>query len=99
MTAKHTPGPFLNSQGYIVGKGGYTIAHVNSHNTCEGAANARLIAAAPALLETLKGLILAKDKVFYAEKDGGAVLALMRARLDDAASAASAAINQAEGES
>lgn len=67
---KHTPGDWLNSQGYIVCKGGYTVAHVNSHNTTEGSANADLIARAPALLaenETLRAqnaeLVRALDAV------------------------------------
>lgn len=51
---KHTPAKWADIKGYIVVKGGHTIASVNSYNTFEGKANARLIAAAPDLLAALK---------------------------------------------
>lgn len=50
----HTQGPWADIKGYIVVKGGRTLASVNSHNTSEGKANARLVAAAPDLLEAAK---------------------------------------------
>ena len=57
MSAKATPGLWAESQGVIFAKGGVNIAHVNSHNTTEGRANALLLAAAPAMLEALTDLL------------------------------------------
>ena len=53
MNAKHTPGTWSIDGLHIVGNG-YSIAHINSHRTTEGRANAHLIAAAPELLEALE---------------------------------------------
>jgi hypothetical protein len=47
----HTPGPWADICGYITIKGGRNVASVNSHNTTEGKANARLIASAPDMVE------------------------------------------------
>lgn len=65
-TPKHTPGPWFYSQEsidpdwYIVTiNGGLIVANVNSH--CRQVANARLIAAAPDLLETLRFLVRAVE--------------------------------------
>ena len=52
MKQKHTPGPWSINGNKIDGNG-YHIVSVNSHRTSEGEANARLIAAAPELLEAL----------------------------------------------
>ena len=63
MTDKHTPGPWvvLNA-GATVSRYGYadsaeTIADVRHKPDGESAANAALIAAAPELLEALRGMI------------------------------------------
>ena len=53
MNTKHTPGTWLIDGMHIIGNG-YSIAHINSHRTTEGRANASLIAAAPELLEALE---------------------------------------------
>lgn len=49
----HTPGPWADIKGYIVVRGGHTIASVNSYNSFEGRLNSRLIAAAPDMLDCL----------------------------------------------
>lgn len=46
MNAKHTPGKWSIDGMHIIGNG-YSIAHINSHRTTEGRANASLIASAP----------------------------------------------------
>ena len=56
MNTKHTPGPWTIDGLHISGNG-YSIAHINSHRTTEGRANADLIAAAPELLEALENLL------------------------------------------
>ena len=63
MEHKHTPGPWSINGNKIDGNG-YHIVSVNSHRTSEGEANARLIAAAPELLEIVKS-ILADDMMQY----------------------------------
>jgi hypothetical protein len=66
MTTQHTPGPWLYTQEGvdafgIVKPDGYSIVHLaalhNSTSASELPANARLIAAAPDLLDALRGLI------------------------------------------
>lgn len=52
-TVQHTPGPWTMNGPTLRGNG-YNIGSVNSHRTSEGAANARLIAAAPELLAALR---------------------------------------------
>ena len=65
--AKHTPGPWLFDYGTVPpdGPGTYADIYVDGGDTIiahfnnlipEGLANARLIAAAPAMLEALQGL-------------------------------------------
>lgn len=54
---KHTPAKWADIKGYIVVKGGHTIASVNSYNTSEGKANARLISAAPELIDLVREMI------------------------------------------
>ena len=49
MTKAHTQGQWSIEGSKVVGNG-YNIAHVNSHATSEGKANARLISTAPELL-------------------------------------------------
>lgn len=49
----HTPGPLKTNGSTLVGDG-YNIGSVNAHRTNEGMCNARLIAAAPDLLEALQ---------------------------------------------
>ncbi len=65
IMTQHTPGPwklnpamdFSGTWDAWLGKDGVTIAHIQSHKSKElTTANARLIAAAPELLEALKGL-------------------------------------------
>ena len=63
MEHKHTPGPWSINGNKIDGNG-YHIVSVNSHRTSDGEANARLIAAAPELLEIVKS-ILADDMMQY----------------------------------
>lgn len=57
MDAKFTPGEWSVICNKVDGNG-YHIASINSHATTEGAANARLIAAAPELLEALESPVL-----------------------------------------
>jgi hypothetical protein len=54
MTDKHTPGPWGDKQVLIRGATFLAIAHFQSK---EAEANARLIAAAPDLLEALKWMV------------------------------------------
>jgi hypothetical protein len=53
MNTQHTPGQWLASAGQVHDAHGSLIAVVMAHDTPVGAANARLIAAAPELLEAL----------------------------------------------
>jgi hypothetical protein len=54
MSTKHTPGPWTTNGDWIKQPGidGFSIAHLIGHK--EKQANARLIASAPELLETLR---------------------------------------------
>ena len=56
MNTKHTPGTWLIDGMHIIGNG-YSIAHINSHRTTEGRANASLIASAPKMFDLLVELI------------------------------------------
>jgi hypothetical protein len=67
MTTKHTPGPWASNK-YTTSVSvplkaidceriGFSIVFVNGHREKEAAANARLIAAAPDLLEALKEML------------------------------------------
>ncbi len=63
----HTPGPWVNSSGYITATDGSEITDVAwSGSDPEGKANARLIAAAPEMLATLQRL----REVFEQLSDG-----------------------------
>ena len=54
----HTPGPWINSSGYITATDGSEITDVAwSGSDPEGKANARLIAAAPELLAVCRNLL------------------------------------------
>jgi len=55
MKAKHTPGNWSHQDGKI--RAEYNIAHINGCRTTEGEANAKLIAAAPELLEALQNCL------------------------------------------
>lgn len=61
-STQHTPGPWT-MRGPSLRANGYNIGSVNSHGTTEGAANARLIAAAPDLLAAC-GELLATVKIY-----------------------------------
>ncbi len=61
--ATHTPGPWLVSETFAIGPAGEVVACTpNNHPRRE--ANARLIAAAPELLEALEGLLKDYIQVF-----------------------------------
>lgn len=104
MTApKHTPGPWFYSQEsidpdwYIVKiNGGLIVANVNSH--LRQVANARIIAAAPDLLEALHAIVEARDALEAARmlSDFGGECAAQEF-VDRAIYAARAAIAKAEG--
>ena len=53
MTDQHTPGPWGNDREPVIVRGLTWVAHAN-YPTETGEANARLIAAAPELLEALE---------------------------------------------
>lgn len=66
MTTKHTPGPWKHGKtlgvingadGSLVATTGYRVTAVPDGQECEDDANARLIAAAPEMLEALKAFI------------------------------------------
>lgn len=91
-SSKHTPGPWFYSQEsidhdwYIVTiNGGLIVANVNSH--WRQVANARLVAAAPDLLEALKAVVSAWEVTGPIEA---------AERMDAAIHAARAAIAKAE---
>lgn len=74
--AKHTSGPWevltpeKPLEGFehaVTNRAGAALAWVLPHRDEEGAANARLIAAAPELLAALKGFLHADPDVFAAE--------------------------------
>lgn len=62
VAAKHTAGPWLVSETFAVGPAGEIVA-CTPHNHSRKEANARLIAAAPELLEALQGLVRFTDAV------------------------------------
>ena len=91
--AKHTPGPWKQHPDYPliikednapISDEGVTIANTTAHegsgyfpNPSQGRANARLIAAAPELLEALQEIVAAADGAGWAQLD--ATLANARA--------------------
>jgi hypothetical protein len=70
---KHTKGPWRASGGSLTvpkchvmsgnGKDSYALAHVFGESDTERMANARLIAAAPELLEALKGTVAELERM------------------------------------
>lgn len=75
---KHTPGPWqMSRHGNLVGSNGATVVVwgsglTNAHRGPEAEANARLISAAPALLEALTRLLrTAEDELYDAEHAPG----------------------------
>jgi hypothetical protein len=56
MTDQHTPGPWGDDRKPVVVRGLTWVAHAN-YPTITGEANARLIAAAPDMLEALEDLL------------------------------------------
>jgi hypothetical protein len=69
--AQHTPAPWADICGYITIKSGHNVASVNSHNTSEGKANARLIAAAPDLYAAAEFAKAAIEALRGYEADAG----------------------------
>jgi hypothetical protein len=56
--AKHTPGPWFQHEGEVIAaEYGLISRAYYGHPDSQNAANARLIAAAPELLEALKGMV------------------------------------------
>jgi hypothetical protein len=97
MEAKHTPGPWeydAESEQIIAPKCGYqwtappTIARIVSLDYDEDDGNARLIAAAPDLLEALRKIAAIEDKMFGGDWD----------EIEEARMVARAAIARATGE-
>ena len=80
---KHTPGPWRVANGVQIRSARDQIAKVWMMRNGEGNANARLIAAAPELLEALKAVTLSTDAVAY-----GAALHQARAAIAKAGGAA-----------
>ena len=77
--SKHTPGPWASNE-YTTSVSvplkavdceriGFSIVFVNGHRGKEAAANARLIAAAPELLEALKEIVDAADGAGWEQLD------------------------------
>ena len=90
---KHTPGPWIKSQSYIIDENRREIARIPlDEQTGYRQANLRLIAAAPDLFEALKALFdcIMVHKRQGADDDASAAIA--------AVAAAEAAIAKAEGE-
>ena len=83
MSAKHTPGPWVFAWGgghalVFDAKGGPTIAAVpydDAPDAALAAANARLIAAAPELLEALVSLTRTLNAAGYSTKQADAAIA------------------------
>lgn len=95
MTGKYTPGPWRKRgvNKIVCGPEGNTVADVRYKN---GDADARLIAAAPDLLEALRKITLAvamqdKDQLYPDTREGWMMAA------DDIEAIARAAIDKAEG--
>ncbi len=67
MTNKHTPGPWkVSSDHYHICKGATAVAAVfgtTGHDAARSEANARLIAAAPELLEALEHALTTTQKI------------------------------------
>lgn len=85
-TAKHTPGPWHAANGCQIRSAKDQIAKAWMMRNGEGLANARLIAAAPELLEALAEIVSAADGAGWDQ-------------LDPSFSKARAAIAKAKGES
>ncbi len=110
MSAKHTPGPWAIRYDYVVQAqsfdGGRLVPVAQPYGVnCDGTdlfANARLIAAAPDLLEALRMWMDIHEKpAGFAGKYGKALDAAIHAqqvKVDAAAAAARAAIAKATGE-
>lgn len=97
MSAKHTPGPWTvgDKNGYRANSvlaGDNAVAdvyglplhqHIGKFTECEGLANARLIAAAPDLLEALTALVTFNDAPLNDRRPEGygALLASARAAI------------------
>jgi len=64
---KHTPGPWTNSGGTIESADGWHVASVHG-NGGDQLANARLIAAAPEMLELLEAALVEWDDEPYFEE-------------------------------
>ena len=68
--SKHTPGPWLFVAGNQIRSAAHQIARIWMMRNGEGLANARLIAAAPELLEALSGVVNLWDHHASAHGDG-----------------------------
>lgn len=65
MSAEHTPAPWHIANGVQIRSARHQIAKVWMMRNGEGKANARLIAAAPDLLEALTNLVKALDSTTW----------------------------------
>lgn len=63
----HTPGPWTKDRNRIIDRNGEEIARVSYGQSGFVQANARLIAAAPELLEALRAFVKARDMVGWSE--------------------------------
>ncbi|WP_395007312.1 hypothetical protein [Undibacterium sp.] len=81
--SNHTPGEWTINANKIDGDG-YHLASINSHATTIGIANARLIAAAPGLLEALTELLQCLEYVYRSHPEitgkGKALADMQKAR-------------------
>lgn len=81
MTAQHTPGPWHVANGVQIRSERHQIAKVWMMRNGEGNANAKLIAAAPDLLEALRSVWLwMEDQADGQSKGGHATFDLMLLR-------------------
>ena len=97
---QHTPAPWVvesrpGHDSYVTGGGSYRIARVIHGYAVEGKANARLIAAAPALLAALEAMVGQAEEpyhidMFEATTHGAEALSSARAAIAQARGAAAA---------
>jgi hypothetical protein len=86
VMTRHTPGPW-NAEGKAICGDGVVVAHTTMRGGQDWLANARLIAAAPDLLEALREILTLTERLAAGTRD----------ETDERIGSARAAIEKAEG--
>lgn len=105
--SKHTPGPWDYWSGYnaydkveaqITAEGGDIVIASYNHLISEGEANARIMAAAPDLLEALEKIVEYAHQYSGRERSQAAAMEIVETPISDDVAAARVAIAKARGE-